>query len=88
MEDDFDYFIVPDFRYLNEFSVINSEFTDKVITIKIERPNFDNGLTELQKQHTSETSLNDFVFDYLIYNDGTLKNLNTKVDKFINDFLL
>lgn len=83
----FDYFIVSDARFPNEIEFFENKYYDKVITIKIIRPNFDNGLTEEQKMHESETALNNFVFDYTIFNDSDLSSLNLKVDKFIEDFL-
>jgi hypothetical protein len=87
MENDFDYFMVPDFRYFNEYEIIEERFGDKVITIRVERPNFDNGLTEEQKNHSSENGLNEFIYDYHIENDGNLNDLELKVNKFIMEEL-
>lgn len=64
-QDDYDYFIIPDTRFPNEI-----EFLKKagwiVMTIKVIRPDFDNGLTEKQRNHPSETALDDYEFDYIM----------------------
>ena len=68
------YVIIPDTRFPNEIEyfynrVIGSQHV-KTIPIRVERPDFDNGLTEEQKNHPSETSLDnydDFVFKFSCY---------------------
>ena len=50
-----------------------------MVAIHIERPNFDNGLTEEQKNHPSEKDLDDYdKYDYRIINDGTLEELKKR----------
>jgi hypothetical protein len=80
--DEWDYVIIPDTRFPNENSKLKDE-KFKVITVRIVRPNFDNGLTEEQKAHESEMALDDYHFDYLIVNHGD-KTINGEVDKFID----
>ena len=42
--------------------------------------NFDNGLTEEQKRHVSETEMSTFPeYDYIIINDGSLDDLREKI---------
>lgn len=66
---DFSYFIVTDARYPNEIDYwVQKGY--KVITIKIDRPDYENGLTKEQKEHESETALNDWKFDYIFTNDN------------------
>lgn len=68
-------YIIPDWRLpyeVNPFKDID------VITIRIERPNFDNGLSDEAKSHISETALDDYDFDYVIINDGTFEELELK----------
>lgn len=65
LQDDFDYFIIPDVRFPNEIEFLK-EFNWQVKSLKVSRPGFDNGLTEEQKNHKSETALNDYAFDFLI----------------------
>lgn len=64
----FDVFIITDARLINEFVSIKAKYDD-VISIKLIRRNFDNGLSDALKQHITEkeiASYNDF--DYIIEN--------------------
>jgi hypothetical protein len=78
---EWDYVIIPDTRFPNEIEELKSKFDD-VITLRINRINFDNGLTEEQKNHISETSLDNYDFDYTIINDGT-ENIYNEVNLFL-----
>jgi len=49
--------------------------------IRVIRPDFDNGLSETQKQHPSETALDNFDFDHIIYNTGSLEDLKNKLSR-------
>jgi hypothetical protein len=74
-----DVVIIPDTRYPNEIQrFVEAGF--KVIHIRVKRPNFDNGLTEEQKNHPSETALNDVTPDAYVYNDGTLEDFDHTVE--------
>ena len=74
-----EYMLIPDCRYKNE-ALGFLDFDYK--TVRIERPNFDNGLTEEQKRHISETEMSTFSeYDYIITNDGSLDNLREKIKK-------
>ena len=66
-EDDFGYVVISDARFQNEINRWREEGYD-VTTVYVERPNFDNGLTDEQKNHVSENALNDFPFDVRIFN--------------------
>jgi hypothetical protein len=81
-----DYVLIPDCRYPIEVSTMKDQFD--TVVLRVERPNFDNGLTAVQKQHASEVKMDDYKFDALIYNDGTLEEFSEKVDWFVNNFLL
>ena len=74
-----EYALIPDCRYRNEAFGILADFEGEVI--KIERPNFDNGLTEEQKAHISENDMNGFCFSEIIINDGSLNDLKEKINK-------
>ena len=76
--ENWDYVIIPDTRFPNEIDLVKSAYDD-VDFIKIVRHDFDNGLTEEQKNHPSETALDDIEADYTFYNDGTLDDLIAKV---------
>lgn len=61
-----DYVLIPDCRFPNEVAGIH---------VRVTRPDFDNGLTEEQKAHLSETALDDSVPDINICNSGDLEYL-------------
>ena len=61
----YNFILISDARYPNEITRWKEQgYT--VITIKIVRKNFNNGLTQEQKQHESETALEEYSFDYKI----------------------
>lgn len=80
--DRWDYVLIPDARFPNEIEQMKDQFD--CIAIKIVS-DYDNGLTEEQKNHPSETALDDFCFDYTITNDRTIWGLDVAVDKFIKE---
>ena len=84
--DVWDYVIIPDTRFPNEIDLFKERGFD-VKHIRIVRPDFDNGLTEEQKNHASETALDNVVPDETILNDGTLSDLHDKIDAFINKYI-
>ena len=79
-----DFVIIPDTRFQNEIYVLKTEGFD-VTHLRIIRPDFDNGLTEEQKNHPSETALDNVAPDYIIENDGDLSALGEKVEKFLKE---
>ncbi len=80
----FDVITVSDVRTKVELDYPKQNFDD-VIAIKVERPNYDNGLTEEEKKHFTEIDLDDYdKFDYTIVNDGTLEDLEVKVRKMVD----
>lgn len=79
----FDIIVISDARFKIEIDDIRDNFSN-VISINIERPNFDNGLTEEQKNHPSEIDLDDYnKFDYKLINDGNLENLKEKIERLV-----
>lgn len=72
---DKEYFIVPDCRYKNEADGF-SGFEKYVV--RIVRPNFDNGLTEEQKNHKSETDMDFYSCNCVILNYEGLNELKEK----------
>ena len=73
--DNWDYVLIPDCRFPNEIELLKKYGFD-VTTIRIFRPNFDNGLTDEQKAHPSETAMDGYDFDYTIENPGNLGEFN------------
>lgn len=75
----FDVLTISDARFKLEVDIPRTKF-ENVIVIRVNRPNFDNGLTEEQKKHRTETDLDDYEnYDYVIENDGTLEELKEKI---------
>lgn len=81
-ENEWDYVIIADCRFPNEIKLWEINNWPN-ISLRIIRDNFASGLTDEQLNHPSETALDDFVFDYCIYNDGDLNDLGEKVNKFV-----
>jgi len=80
--EDFDYVIIPDFRYPDESNIwVGSEYDS--FSLWVHRKDFDNGLTEEQKNHRSETSLLDFSFDYLISVESKSYKLREALERMV-----
>lgn len=79
---EWDYVLIPDTRFPNENDLLKENNYD-VKTVRITRPNYDNGLTEEQQNHESETALDDYNFDYQIVNNGD-DRIHIEIDNFIN----
>lgn len=80
----FDTFIVTDARLINEFVDIKNKYDD-VTTIKVIRNNYDNGLTEKEKNHITEVELINYNdFDYII-EDASIDLLKEKAKKIISE---
>jgi hypothetical protein len=82
-QDDFDYFCIPDTRFISEIRYPQARFPNSVITVRVHRLNFDNGLTPEQKSHISERELVDFKHDFEIFSESGLDKLEKEVDAFI-----
>lgn len=85
----FDYVLIPDWRFINEFETITyyaSLFNNSVTTVRIERYN-ENGtyyrnrdMTAYQHAHVSECELDDFAFEWVIENRGTIDDLKDSIE--------
>lgn len=75
-----DLYIITDWRF--DYELTPLEMFDP-ITIRVNRPYFDNGLSPEQKNHASERNLDDYEFDYTIKNDGDLLELDVKVREWV-----
>ena len=79
-EDQWDYVLIPDTRFPNEIDYLKDAGFD-VLYIRIIRENFESPLTEEQQKHPSETALDGYEADVLLYNDSTLENLKFSVER-------
>lgn len=77
-----DYVIIPDARFPNEIEAMKYEFDCVAVNVVSD---FDNGLTDEQKNHPSETALDNYDFDYTLVNDRTEIGLCAEIDKFIEN---
>jgi hypothetical protein len=86
--------IISDLRFPNEYDAVTGK---QGICIRVEKPcQYCNGLAHhkiscvklYQTQHASETALDNHVFDYVINNTGTLKDLVKEVKKMLLHFNL
>ena len=68
---EWDYVLIDDVRFPNEIEGLQNDFD--VITLRVSRPDYENKLTEEQRQHPSETALDDYHFDYMIVNPGDVR---------------
>ena len=83
----YDAIVISDVRLKKEVDDLRAAFPD-LVAIHIERPNFDNGLTEEQKRHKTEIDLDDYdKFDVNIINttleklEEDARNLYTKYER-------
>ena len=87
---DFDVAIIPDARFENEVEITMNNLTPSYC-VRIERKNADGTpwlnplLTPEQAAHPSETSLDDYVFDYVVHNDEGLELLKESAHTLLED---
>ena len=87
---DFDVALVPDARFPNEIDIA-LQILDNCIAVRVERHNEDGSewinpdLTENQRTHSSETSLDCYAFDYIIHNDEGLEVLRESAKTILQD---
>lgn len=68
--DEWDFVIIPDCRFPNEYEVLKDHEIDTIL-LRVERPGFKSQLTEEQLNHPSETALDNYNYDYKIINNST-----------------
>ena len=85
-ENEWDYVLIPDCRYPIEVTTLKSSFD--TIVLRVERPNFESGLTATQKSHPSEVDMDNYDFDVQLLNNGSLESFKDKLAWFADNFLL
>lgn len=74
--------VITDWRFKNEYYRMAMRFGfDEIVTLRINRPE------SLYLDDPSETELDDFTFNYIIENNGSLEDLQQKVLEFYEEFL-
>lgn len=81
-EDEWDVVLIPDTRFPNEIEVMRGLFD--TFTVRVNRLNFTNPLTDEQQNHPSETALDNYQFDYYLDSESGLDNLRKEVIKLYN----
>lgn len=77
MQDDFDYFLIPDMRFIIEYTALCIQWGGtNVATVRVNRtidgfPYVGPGINEQTAKHASETELDTFHFNFIMQNDGT-----------------
>ena len=73
----FDVITISDGRLPEEFASIKVAYPETV-TVHVTRPNYNSRLSKKQKEHVTESLVDDIEYDYDIVNDGTLDDLQKK----------
>jgi len=69
----YDIIIISDVRLLDEITILKENYPDS-ISIRVIRNNYDNKLTNEQKNHLTETNLDSYNdFNYIVNNDDNLE---------------
>ena len=78
----YDIIIVNDARLLDEIESLKSSYSDSIV-IKVKNKN-ENNLTTSQKNHITETDLDNYkYFDYIIENNGSKEDLKKQVEEIL-----
>ena len=90
---DFNVAIIPDARFENEVNIALSTLKNSY-SVRVERTNEDGtpwinpSLTDTQREHPSETSLDHNAFDYIVHNDKDLEQLQESAETLLKDLKL
>lgn len=80
--------LIDDVRLPIEMDYYKERYPERIRTIHIIRPNFENDLTSKQRTHATEIGLDNYTdYNYVIYNDGTLDDLRKKVNDIVKEEL-
>lgn len=70
----YDVIIITDARLIEEIEIPKSKF-ENIVTIRIESKYYDKKMTIKQKNHITETNLDNYKFDYIINDFDEIKNI-------------
>ena len=79
-----DVYIIPDWRYISSLDYFKGD--NDIVTVHINRPNFENGLDEKLKNDKSEQGFEGFDFDFEVINN-TLDDLRYASKKIVERIL-
>lgn len=84
---EWDFVLIPDVRFMNEISILSEDENLDVYTVRINRCRFVSKLTNEQKNHPSETELDDYPFDYYVKNVAGLETLASSAETVATDII-
>ena len=84
-ENEWDWVLIPDTRFPNEVDLMKERFG--ATHVRVVRTNFESALTDEQKNHPSETSLDNMIPDFYLMNDGSLDDMRELVNKWIKEII-
>lgn len=76
-EDEWDFVLIPDCRFPNEYEVLADKFNTTLV--EVYRPQLESNLTYEQQKHSSETAMDYYNSDIIITNDRELPDLKAAV---------
>ena len=82
-DNEWDYVLLPDCRFPNEYEIYRHHDMDAVL-LRVVRPNFNSPLTPEQQRHPSETALDNYKYDATIVNSGSMEDLKAAVENFVS----
>lgn len=74
--------VVTDCRFKHEYEYLKQHCFYPFVVIRIERPS-----VHVEDQHASEQEYKEIPADFQIINDGTIKDLQMKIDNLVSAFL-
>lgn len=80
--DEWDYIIIPDCRFPNEYEVMK-EHEIETYLLRVERPRFQSTLTNEQRNHPSETALDNYNYDFKVINNSNPFDLRKTLERVI-----
>lgn len=81
----YDVIFITDARRKEEIEMPKQTFSN-VTTIRIERKHYEDGLTESERNHYSETALDDYHnYDYVIFNHGEESDLKHQCEMILKE---
>lgn len=85
--EDYDYILIPDCRFPDEIETLKDKYYNEVLSLRVHRDNFESTLTKEQKQHLSETALDNYNFDINVHCESGLESVRNSVNSFIKEVL-
>ena len=82
-ENEWDYILIPDCRFPNEVNTMQTHFD--CIHLRVRRDNFNSPLSSEQQKHISETALDDYPYDKLLLNEGTVVELGNTILEMVKE---